>query len=100
MKSESIISGIRANKDYALQPHSLTILLSSAKIGIPEGYSGHLRPISKFCQSRGIDVGYCTGIYASRERMLVPIINLTDKVFTVKKGDYIAILELIPGNSK
>lgn len=67
-------------------------------IEIPVGFGGFIFPRSSLAVKHGVTLPNCVGVIDSdyRGEMSVPLINLGEESFTVKNGDRIAQLVIMP----
>ncbi|MFI5252293.1 MAG: dUTP diphosphatase [Bacteroidota bacterium] len=85
-------------KDVVMQPGETTLIPSGFKIEIPAGYEAQVRPRSGLALKHGIGILNAPGTIDSDYRGEVGIIltNYGKKEFTVKRGERIAQLVIMP----
>jgi len=85
-----------ANNDEAItiQPMERTLVPTGLFVEIPLGYEGQVRARSGLSIKNGITLVNCVGTIDSdyRGELKIPVINLGQETFTIKKGDRIAQL--------
>ena len=84
--------------NLTLEPSSRTKIPTGLKVQVPEGFELQVRPRSGLAFSRGITVLNSPGTIDSdyRGEVAVLLVNLGPETFTVKNGDRIAQLVLVP----
>tara|TARA_B100000315_G_scaffold256973_1_gene304356 strand:- start:753 stop:1187 length:435 start_codon:yes stop_codon:yes gene_type:complete len=77
-----------AAEEYILKPMERKLIPTGLKIEIPYGYEGQVRPKSGLALNQGISHANAVGTIDScyRGEIKVPLINLSDKDYTVEKG--------------
>ena len=65
---------------------------------IPEGYGGFIFPRSSMAVKGGVSMPNCVGVIDSdyRGEISVPLINLGKRYYTVKPGDRVAQMVIMP----
>jgi dUTP pyrophosphatase len=81
-----------SNKDCYLAPMERAIIPTGLFLEIPDGYEGQVRPRSGFAIKSGVTVLNSPGTVDAdyRGEVGVILINLSDKVVEINKGDRIA----------
>ena len=79
-----------------LNPLERKIIPTGIKLALPEGYEAQIRPRSGLAAKHGISILNSPGTIDSdyRGEIGVILINLSNKVFTINRGDRIAQLVL------
>ena len=79
-----------------LKPLERKIIATGIKLALPEGYEAQIRPRSGLAAKHGISILNSPGTIDSdyRGEIGVILINLSNKVFTINRGDRIAQLVL------
>ena len=89
---------LRAFLDHPidLKPLERKIIATGIKLALPEGYEAQIRPRSGLAAKHGISILNSPGTIDSdyRGEIGVILINLSNKVFTINRGDRIAQLVL------
>lgn len=77
-----------AAEDYELKPMERKLIPTGLKLEIPHGYEGQVRPKSGLAMNHGISHANAVGTIDSsyRGEIKVPLINLSDKSYTIEKG--------------
>ena len=77
-----------AAEEHTLEPMERKLIPTGLKIEIPYGYEGQVRPKSGLALNQGISHANAVGTIDScyRGEIKVPLINLSDKDYTVEKG--------------
>jgi dUTP pyrophosphatase len=85
-----------ANNEDAItiEPMERTLIPTGLFVEIPLGYEGQVRARSGLSIKNGITLVNCVGTIDSdyRGELKIPVINLGQEAFTIKKGDRIAQL--------
>ena len=85
-----------ANNEEAITiaPMERTLIPTGLFVEIPLGYEGQVRARSGLSIKNGITLVNCVGTIDSdyRGELKIPVINLGQEAFTIKKGDRIAQL--------
>jgi dUTP pyrophosphatase len=91
-----IVAALKA--DVVLQPGQIRLLPTGFAVAIPEGFELQVRPRSGLAVKHGVTVVNSPGTIDSdyRGEILVGLINLGDKAFSIRRGDRIAQLVLAP----
>ena len=79
-----------------LKPLERKIIATGIKLALPEGYEAQIRPRSGLAAKHGISILNSPGTIDSdyRGEIGVILINLSNKAFTINRGDRIAQLVL------
>jgi len=82
------------NHEVLIKPNEIKMVSTGIKIDIPDGYEGQVRPRSGLAIKHGITVLNSPGTIDSDYRGIVKIIliNLSEKIFSIQRGDRIAQL--------
>lgn len=85
---------LRCTDDFELQPGQRRLVGTGVKIALPAGYVGLVHPRSGLASKHGISIVNAPGTIDAgyRGEILVNLINLSDQVFKVSRGDRIAQL--------
>lgn len=77
-----------AAEDAILEPMGRVLIPTGLRLEIPYGYEGQVRPKSGLAITHGISHANAVGTIDSsyRGEIKVPLINLSDKPYKVKKG--------------
>ncbi len=77
-----------STEEYTLKPMERKLIPTGLKLEIPYGYEGQVRPKSGLALNNGISHANAVGTIDSsyRGEIKVPLINLSDKPYTVEKG--------------
>lgn len=81
-----------AEEEVTLKPLERSLVSTGLFIEIPTGYEGQVRPRSGLSIKHGISLINCTGTIDSdyRGELRIPIVNLSNDSYTIKRGDRIA----------
>ena len=84
--------------DIEIEPGKIKMIPIGVAVEIPLGYCGFVYPRSSLGSKFGITLPNSVGVIDSdyRGELCVPLINHGENVFTVKKGDRIAQLVIMP----
>lgn len=84
--------------EVAVEVGRMKMIPVGIAIEIPVGFGGFIFPRSSLAVKYGVTLPNCVGVIDSdyRGEISVPLINLGDKSFTVKNGDRIAQLVIMP----
>lgn len=84
--------------DVTLEPGDIKLIPTGLRMAIPEGYEGQIRPRSGLALRNGISMANTPGTIDSDYRGSVQIIMINHgrEPFTVKRGDRIAQLVIMP----
>ena len=89
---------LKAFLDYPidLKPLERKIIATGIKLALPEGYEAQIRPRSGLAAKHGISILNSPGTIDSdyRGEIGVILVNLSNQVFTINRGDRIAQLVL------
>lgn len=86
------------DSDITVEPGKIEKIPTGIAIEIPAGFGGFIFPRSSLASKNGITLSNCVGVIDSdyRGEICVPIINLGGESFTVKNGDRIAQMVIMP----
>lgn len=86
------------SEDITLKPLERTLIPTGIKIELPCGFEAQIRPRSGLAIKSGITLTNCVGTIDEdyRGEICVGIINVSDKVFTIQRGDRIAQMLISP----
>jgi dUTP pyrophosphatase len=81
-----------------LAPGQRTLVPTGLRIALPEGYEAQIRPRSGLAIKEGITVANAPGTVDSdyRGEVKVGLVNLSDKAYTIRRGDRIAQMVVAP----
>lgn len=81
-----------AAESYLLKPMERKLIATGIKIAVPDGYEAQIRPKSGLAMEHGISHINCVGTIDSsyRGEIKIPMINFSDKPFSIEKGKKIA----------
>lgn len=84
--------------DIVIQPGKIELIATGFGVAIPQGYEIQVRPRSGLAAKYGITLINSPGTIDSdyRGEVKVPLINLGDSSFTVRRGDRIAQMVVAP----
>ena len=84
------------DKPLNLDPLERKIIATGIKLALPEGYEAQIRPRSGLAAKHGISILNSPGTIDSdyRGEIGVILVNLSNQVFTINRGDRIAQLVL------
>ena len=79
-------------KDLLLEKGKIALIPTGFAMSIPEGFEAQIRPRSGLAVKHGIGLINSPGTIDSdyRGEVMIPVINLGNKNYTVKRGDRIA----------
>ena len=85
-------------EDIVLQPMERKLIPTGLKMEIPIGYEAQVRPRSGLSIKNAITLINCTGTIDAdyRGEIKVPLVNLGSEAFTIKNGDRIAQMVIMP----
>lgn len=85
-------------ENIILQPMERKLIPTGLKMEIPIGYEAQIRPRSGLSIKNGITLINCIGTIDAdyRGEIKIPLINLSQEVFTIKNGDRIAQMVIMP----
>lgn len=88
----------RIDNDVTVEAGKTAMIPAGIAIEIPIGFGGFMFPRSSLATKYGITLPNCVGVIDSdyRGEISVPVINLGSESFTVKDGDRIAQLVIMP----
>ena len=86
------------DEDIILKPMERKLIPTGIKIEIPQGFEAQVRPRSGLSIKQGLTLINCIGTVDSdyRGEIKVPMINLSTEVQTIKNGDRIAQMVIMP----
>lgn len=86
------------DSDVMLRPGDRELISTGMRIAVPEGYEGQIRPRSGLALRNGVGVANSPGTIDSDYRGVVQVIlvNHGREPFTVRRGDRIAQLVIVP----
>ena len=86
------------NDDVLLAPGARALVPTGIAIALPEGYEAQIRPRSGLSIRHGITVINAPGTIDAdyRGEISVPMVNLSDSSYTIKRGDRIAQMVIAP----
>ena len=84
--------------DVLLAPGARALVPTGIAIALPEGYEAQVRPRSGLSIRHGITVINAPGTIDAdyRGEISVPMVNLSDSSYTIKRGDRIAQMVIAP----
>lgn len=84
--------------DITVEPGKMKKIPAGIAVEIPVGFGGFVFPRSSLATKYGITLPNCVGVIDSdyRGEVCVPVINLGEESFTVKNGDRIAQMVIMP----
>ena len=85
-------------EDIILKPMERKLIPTGLKMEIPIGYEAQVRPRSGLSIKNGITLINCIGTVDAdyRGELKVPLVNLGQEDFTIKNGDRIAQMVIMP----
>jgi dUTP pyrophosphatase len=85
-------------EDIILKPMERKLIPTGIKIELQKGFEAQVRPRSGLSIKNGVSLVNCVGTIDAdyRGEVCVPLINLSNEDFTVKKGDRIAQMVIAP----
>jgi dUTP pyrophosphatase len=86
------------NDDVLLEPGARALVPTGIAIALPEGYEAQIRPRSGLSIRHGITVINAPGTIDAdyRGEISVPMVNLSNAPYTIKRGDRIAQMVIAP----
>jgi dUTP pyrophosphatase len=86
------------NDDVLLAPGARALVPTGIAIALPEGYEAQIRPRSGLSIRHGITVINAPGTIDAdyRGEISVPMVNLSNAPYTIKRGDRIAQMVIAP----
>ncbi len=89
---------LRSTEEITLKPLERTLAKTGLKLAIPPGFEGQIRPRSGLALKRGISMVNSPGTIDSdyRGEIGVILINLSDSIVQLEKGERIAQLVICP----
>ncbi len=85
-------------EDIAINPSERLLIPTGIAMAIPEGYGGFIFPRSGTASKYGISLSNCVGVVDSdyRGEIRIAIINHSGDSYTIKNGDRIAQMVIMP----
>ena len=77
------------NDDIALMPGERRLIPTGIAIAVPTGFGGFVFPRSGLSSKFGVSIANCVGV-------IVPVINHSSEPYTIKAGERIAQLVIMP----
>lgn len=89
---------LRSTEEITLKPLERTLAKTGLRMAIPKGFEGQIRPRSGLALKRGISMVNSPGTIDSdyRGEIGVILINLSDSVVQLEKGERIAQMVICP----
>ncbi len=86
------------NDDIALMPGERRLIPTGIAIAVPTGIGGFVFPRSGLSSKFGVSLANCVGVIDSdyRGEVKVPVINHSSEPYTIKVGERIAQLVIMP----
>ena len=86
------------NDDIALMPGESRLIPTGIAIAVPTGFGGFVFPRSGLSSKFGVSLANCVGVIDSdyRGEVKVPVINHSSEPYTIKAGERIAQLAIMP----
>lgn len=86
------------NDDIALMPGERRLIPTGIAIAVPTGFGGFVFPRSGLSSRFGVSLANCVGVIDSdyRGEVKVPVINHSSEPYTIKAGERIAQLVIMP----
>lgn len=86
------------NDDIALMPGERRLIPTGIAIAVPTGFGGFVFPRSGLSSKFGVSLANCVGVIDSdyRGEVKVPVINHSSEPYTIKAGERIAQLVIMP----
>lgn len=86
------------NDDIALMPGERRLIPTGIAIAVPTGFGGFVFPRSGLSSKFGVSLANCVGVIDSdyRGEVKVPVINHSSEPYTIKVGERIAQLVIMP----
>ena len=83
---------LRSSGDFELEPGMRKLVPTGVRVAIPAGFVGLVHPRSGLAIKSGVTVLNTPGTIDSgyRGEIMVPLINHSDQVFSISRGDRIA----------
>jgi len=83
---------IYAAESCLLKPMERKLIATGIKVAVPYGYEAQIRPKSGLAIEHGISHANCVGTIDSsyRGEIKIPMINFSDKPYSIEKGKKIA----------
>lgn len=84
--------------DTVLMPGERKLISTGIAIAVPAGYGGFVFPRSGLSSKFGVSLANCVGVIDSdyRGEVKVPVINHSSEPYTIKDGERIAQLVVMP----
>ena len=86
------------SEDIVINPSERILIPTGIAMAIPESYGGFIFPRSGTASKYGISLSNCVGVVDSdyRGEIKIAIINHINEVYTIKNGDRIAQMVIMP----
>jgi dUTP pyrophosphatase len=86
------------DEPIVLEPGKRALVPTGLRIALPEGYEAQIRPRSGLAIKEGITVANAPGTVDSdyRGEVQVGLVNLSDRAYTIQRGDRIAQMVVAP----
>ena len=86
------------DNNVVLKPMDRMLIPTGLKMEIPIGYEAQVRPRSGLSIKNGITLINCIGTIDAdyRGELKIPLVNLSNEEFTIKNGDRIAQMVIMP----
>lgn len=86
------------SEDIVINPSERILIPTGIAMAIPESYGGFIFPRSGTASKYGISLSNCVGVVDSdyRGEIKIAIINHSNEVYTIKNGDRIAQMVIMP----
>jgi len=93
-----LVAALSAGEDMVLAPGMRLVVPCGFAMALPQGWEAQVRPRSGLAVRHGVTVLNAPGTIDSdyRGEVMVPLINLGQEPFTVRRGDRIAQLVVAP----
>ncbi len=98
MTEEAAGFDLMADRAFELLPGARAVIPTGFSMELPKGYEGQVRPRSGLAAKHGVTVLNAPGTIDSdyRGEVGVILVNLSDKLFSAKRGERIAQLIIAP----
>lgn len=86
-------------EDVTVEPGGRVLIPTGIAIAIPDkGYGGFVFPRSSVASKHGVSLSNCVGVIDSdyRGEVKIPVINHGSEAYTIRNGDRIAQLVMLP----
>ena len=87
------------DEDVTVEPGGRVLIPTGIAIAIPDkGYGGFVFPRSSVASKHGVSLSNCVGVIDSdyRGEVKIPVINHGSEAYTIRNGDRIAQLVMLP----